>query len=78
MESFEELGLEASLVEALAAEGMERPTAFQQAAIPVMSRGNNLIGRAGPGSGCRAAVAVALLGRLDADADTTRAVVLVP
>jgi ATP-dependent RNA helicase DeaD len=78
MESFEELGLDAALVEALAAEGLERPTAFQQAAVPVMRRGNNLIGRAGPGSGCGVAVAAALLARLDPEADATRALILAP
>jgi ATP-dependent RNA helicase DeaD len=78
MESFEELGLDAPLVEAFAAEGLERPTAFQQAAIPVMRRGNNLIGRAGPGSGCGVAIAASLLARLDPEADATRGVVLSP
>ena len=55
MESFEDLGLSAELVEALAAEGIERPTAVQSAAIPVLRRGNNLLLASAPGSGTLAA-----------------------
>jgi superfamily II DNA/RNA helicase len=55
MESFEELGLGPELTEALASEGIEIPTPFQAAAIPVIRRGHNLLGRAGPGAGTLAA-----------------------
>ena len=34
MDSFEELGLSPELVEALAAEGIERPTSIQESVIP--------------------------------------------
>ena len=51
MESFEDLGLSPELVAALASEGAEEPTPFQVAAIPVVRRGNNLLGKAGPGAG---------------------------
>lgn len=78
MESFEELGLDASLVEALAAEGVERPTAFQQGAIPIIRRGNNLVGHVGPGSGALLAYGSALLDRLDVEGGPTRALVLCP
>jgi len=78
MESFDELGLDEALVEALAAEGVERPTIFQQAAIPVIRRGNNLVGRAGSGGGCEIAYSAALLDRLDVDGEPTRALILTP
>ncbi len=78
MESFEELGLGPELVEALAAEGLEEPTPFQSAAIPVIRRGNNLLGRAGPGAGTLVAWGAALLDRLEAGAGTPRALVLTP
>lgn len=78
MESFEDLGLDASLVEALAAEGHERPSAFQQAAIPVLRRGNNLVGQVGPGSGSFVAYAAAMLDRLEPEGPSTRALVLTP
>ncbi|HCK34815.1 MAG TPA: hypothetical protein DHW20_06590, partial [Gemmatimonadetes bacterium] len=51
MDSFEELGLSPELVEALAAEGIERPTSIQESVIPFVYRENNVIVAAGPGSG---------------------------
>ena len=76
MESFGELGLGPDLVEALAAEGVEEPTPFQAAAIPVIRRGNNLLGRAGPGAGTLVAYGTALLDRLEPGSGSPRAIVL--
>src|SRR5687767_2234727 len=78
MESFEELGLGPELVEALSSEGMEEPTPFQAAAIPVIRRGNNLLGRAGPGGGTLIAYGAALLDRLEPGAGTPHALVVAP
>jgi ATP-dependent RNA helicase DeaD len=78
MESFEDLGLGPELVEALSSEGMEEPTPFQAAAIPVIRRGNNLLGRAGPGAGTLVAYGSALLARLEPGAGTPRALVVAP
>jgi ATP-dependent RNA helicase DeaD len=64
MESFEDLGLPPDLVEALAAEGIERPTAVQSAAIPVLRRGNNLLLASGPGSGTLVAWGPPILDRI--------------
>jgi ATP-dependent RNA helicase DeaD len=66
MNSFEDLGLSAELTEALAAEGIERPTSLQEAAIPVLRRGNNLLLAAAPGSGTLVAWGSALLDRVEA------------
>lgn len=78
MESFEELGLEPELVEALSSDGLEGPTPFQTDAIPVIRRGNNLLGRAGPGAGTLVAYGAALLDRLDPGGGSPRALVLAP
>ena len=64
MDSFEELGLASELVDILAAEGFERPTPFQEQALPVVRRGNNLVGRAGPGAGTLLAWGAGLVERL--------------
>jgi len=64
MESFDEIDVAPELVEALADEGIERPTALQEAVIPVLRRGNNLVLAAGPGSGLLVAWIVPVLGRL--------------
>lgn len=78
MESFEDLGLPAELVEALASEGIEQPTPLQTAAIPVLRRGNNLLLAAGPGAGTLVAWGTAVLERVEADEPGLRALVLTP
>ncbi|MYG81108.1 MAG: hypothetical protein F4187_04770 [Gemmatimonadetes bacterium] len=68
MKSFEDLPLGPETVASLAAEGIEVPTPFQAAAIPVIARGNDLLGRAGPGSGTLVAYGAPLLDRLECGA----------
>lgn len=65
MASFEDLGLRPELVEALAAEGIETPTALQNEAIPVLRKGNAALLRGGPGAGVLVAWSAPLLDRLD-------------
>jgi len=76
LDSFDELGVAPELVEALAAEGIERPTPLQQDAIPVLRQGNNLVLAAGPGSGVLVSWAIPLLERLDEDVDAPQVLVL--
>lgn len=76
--SFEDLGLGPELVEALAAEGVEVPSEFQAAALPVVRRGNNLVGRAGPGAGVLVTYGAALLDRLEPGEARPSAVVVTP
>lgn len=78
MESFEELGLPEELVDALTSEGIERPTPLQEAAIPVLRRGNNLLLGAGPGSGTLVAWGAPVLERLDPEASGPGVLVLTP
>ena len=78
MDSFEDLQLSPDLVEALAAEGIERPTALQSAAIPVVQRGHNLVAIAGPGAGVLVAVGAPLLSRLESAEGQTVGLVLTP
>lgn len=76
MDSFEELGLSPELVEALASEGIERPNALQEAATPVLRRGNNVLLAAGPGAGTLVTWGPAVLERIDLEATSPRALVL--
>ena len=76
MQLFDELGVTPELVDALAAEGIEVPTEFQSAAIPVLLRGNPLLAQAGPGAGTLIAYGVPLLQRVEPDALAPRAVIL--
>jgi ATP-dependent RNA helicase DeaD len=78
MDSFEELGVAPELVDALAAEGIEAPTEFQRAAMPVLLRGNPLLAQAGPGAGILVAYGIPLLQRVDPQARSLRGLVLTP
>ena len=66
MDTFEALGVAPEIAEALAAEGIEKPTPLQKDAIPILRRGNNLALAAGPGSGILTAWTAGLLDRLEA------------
>ena len=76
MTSFDDLPLGPETVAALAANGIETPTPFQAVAIPVIARGNDIIGRAGPGSGTMVAYGAPLVDRLEGGADAPVCVVL--
>jgi ATP-dependent RNA helicase DeaD len=65
MASFNDLGLREPLVLALEDEGFDRPTALQQAAIPVLRREGNFVARAGSGSGKTLAYALGVLDRIE-------------
>lgn len=78
MSTFEELELAPELVEALAAEGVEVPSAIQRELVPVVRRGNNVVAVAGPGSGVLAACAAPLLERVEAEGEAPRILILAP
>jgi ATP-dependent RNA helicase DeaD len=78
MQSFEDLELPAELIQALSAEGFEEPTEFQRTTIPLLRRGNNLLGAAGPGAGTLLAYGTAILERTEPQTGRPGALVLVP
>ncbi|HEU0300934.1 MAG TPA: DEAD/DEAH box helicase [Longimicrobium sp.] len=65
MASFQELGLREPLLAALDDAGIERPTALQAAAIPVLRREGNLVARACSGAGKTLAWGLGVLDRLE-------------
>lgn len=65
MTTFDELGLRPELVEGLAAEGIEFPTALQAEAVPALRKGHSALVRGGPGAGVLVAWAAPLLDRLE-------------
>jgi ATP-dependent RNA helicase RhlE len=65
-QSFDELGLAQPIFRAVMAEGYERPTPIQAAAIPHLLLGRDLIGCAQTGTGKTAAFALPILHRLNA------------
>ena len=83
MTTLSELGLNAALLKALAAEGYTTPTPIQTQAIPSVLAGKDLVGIAQTGTGKTAAFALPILHRLAADRKapmprTTRALILSP
>ncbi len=78
MSSFAELGVAPHLVEALASEGIETPTALQELTIPVLQRGTSAVLQAAPGSGLLVAYGVPLLHRLQPEGGQPTAIVLTP
>ena len=76
--SFADLGLSPVLVEALTALGYEEPTPVQQAAIPHLLEGRDILAQAATGTGKTAAFALPLLQRLPKSApEPSRPAVLV-
>jgi len=63
---FEEFGLTAQIVRAVADEGYTTPTPIQEAAIPVVLEGRDVLGCAQTGTGKSAAFALPILHRLTA------------
>jgi ATP-dependent RNA helicase RhlE len=83
VQTFSELGLDATLLKALAAEGYETPTPIQAQAIPPVLAGKDLLGIAQTGTGKTAAFALPILHRLKAsgarvERRTPRVLVLAP
>jgi ATP-dependent RNA helicase RhlE len=82
--TFDDLGLSADLLRALAARGYTQPTPIQSRAIPVVLEGRDVLAAAQTGTGKTAAFTLPLLQRLAQDTDAARpakrprALVLVP
>ena len=82
--TFEELGVAAELLDALAEQGIERTFSIQELAIPLALDGRDLIGQARTGMGKTYAFGIPLLDRVFDDAaiaeldGTPRALVVVP
>ncbi|HEX5649307.1 MAG TPA: DEAD/DEAH box helicase [Steroidobacteraceae bacterium] len=76
--SFDELGLSASVLEAVKTVGYEAPSPIQAATIPVLLAGHDMLGQAQTGTGKTAAFALPLLSRIKVRGDTPQVIVLVP
>ena len=76
MKSFEDLGLSSEITEALAGEGIEIPTPLQEAAIPTVAKGNNIVLNAGPGSGLLTTWLTGLLEHIEPSENKVQCVVL--
>ena len=75
--TFEELGLSAQLTKALAENGFEAPFPIQEAAIPLVLEGKDVVGQAHTGTGKTAAFGLPILQRIKADGPV-QALILAP
>src|SRR5579863_7570977 len=79
MTTFEELGLDARLVQATDALGFENPTPIQEQAIPVLLQGTkDLVGLAQTGTGKTAAFGLPILQLIDPNQRFPQALVVCP
>jgi ATP-dependent RNA helicase DeaD len=75
---FEELGLQPQFVQAIDALGFDQPTPIQQAAIPPLLNGRNVLGQAQTGTGKTAAFALPMLQGIQPGQKKPQALVLTP
>src|SRR3970040_336060 len=75
--TFEELGVSAELTKALSENGFEAPFPIQEAAIPLVLEGKDVIGQAHTGTGKTAAFGLPILARVSNERPV-QALVLVP
>ena len=75
--TFEELGLSAQLTKALTENGFEAPFPIQEAAIPLVLEGKDVVGQAHTGTGKTAAFGLPILQRIKADGPV-QALILAP
>ena len=77
MVSFEELGIEKSIVKALKETGIEQPFPIQESIIPLILKGEDVIGRSNTGTGKTAAFVLPMLSKLNPN-NFLQALILVP
>ena len=76
--TFAELGVPEVLAQTVGALGYTEPTPIQQAALPVLLDGRDLVGHAPTGTGKTAAFGLSLLARVDPDTRGVQAIILTP
>ncbi|NVJ66986.1 MAG: DEAD/DEAH box helicase [Gammaproteobacteria bacterium] len=76
--SFDDLGLSAPILQAVKDIGYEQASPIQQASIPVLMTGKDIIGQAQTGTGKTAAFALPLLSKIDVKSKHTQILVLAP
>lgn len=77
-QTFEGLGLDEKVLKALSESGFEKPFPIQEAAIPLILQGHDIVGQAHTGTGKTAAFALPIISRIKNASRTVQALVLVP
>lgn len=77
-QTFAELGIDPSLVKAIAALGFEQPSPIQAQAIPVALTGRDIVGQSQTGSGKTMAFGIPVVQRIDPAVRAIQALILCP
>ncbi len=78
MTSFQELGINQSIIQAIEKLGYQQPTPIQAATIPHLLQGKDILGQAQTGTGKTAAFGLPLIQRLQTHKRTPRGLILLP
>lgn len=76
--NFDNLGLPANVLKAIAKVGFESPSPIQEQTIPVLMDGHDVVGLAQTGTGKTAAFALPILSRIDVSSRHPQALILAP
>ena len=77
-QSFQDFGIDASILQGVTDVGYEQPTPIQREAIPLLIAGRDLLAQSQTGTGKTAAFAIPLLSRIEPANRAVQAIVLVP
>lgn len=77
-ETFADLGISESILQALTEMGFEKPSPIQAQGIPAVLKGSDVIGQAQTGTGKTAAFGIPVLERIDTATNAVQALVLCP
>jgi ATP-dependent RNA helicase DeaD len=79
MQKFQDLGLDASILDALAQKGYSEPTPIQAKVIPILlDRSKNVVGQAQTGTGKTAAFGLPIIQNIELNTRNVQAIVLAP
>ncbi|MCB0509571.1 MAG: DEAD/DEAH box helicase [Chitinophagales bacterium] len=79
MQKFQDLGLDASILDALAQKGFSEPTPIQEKVIPILlQRDRNVVGQAQTGTGKTAAFGLPIVQNIEERSGKVQAIILAP
>ena len=79
MQKFQDLGLDASILDALAKKGFSEPTPIQERVIPILlDRSKNVMGQAQTGTGKTAAFGLPIIQNIEEGTGRVQAIILAP
>ena len=78
MNAFTALGVSAALTDIMKLQGIVKPTPIQEASIPSIFKGKDVIGRSQTGTGKTLAYLLPVIQRVDTEKNTTQVLIMTP